>query len=1121
MSSSRPNGATKGGANDIVLSQRFSDIPSTLDIPVHLEQKDEDDADAVEIYLENLSDPNELCSLLEIEHAAPRYWMTVALAYAKQGKMDYAIETVIRGGDLLQENNSRGTLSIVSCLCWMYLWKSRKAPRLAPEGVPISEAKTKEYYLQLAVSALNDASRINSSFPPLFLARGVLYLLKASLQAPSKPTAAIGTSVDSEKADLLRGALKSFEDANRASQGKNMLAVMGKSRVLFSLGKYPEALAGYQEVLAKMPDFVDPDPRVGIGYCLWKLGFKEDAKVAWERSLEINHDSKIATILIGLYYLDASSSIPVQSPEFIRLYKKAMTVYIQKSFKLDSNFPLTCATFAGYFISRKSFPETSISLQVMAGTYLGGKSITLAASIEQAIAIAAQMMLAGGGGNSGYLPAKFGAAQLFILQNDIGEAKLRLEKMVQHPRNYEAKTLLGTLLAEEAVGNHYVAPKDDKSAHRAIRLLESVRASWKDSKSTHLPDAAVLLKLARLYETEYPDKALQCLLQVEQLEIDRIAELEDHIDVKESSETQTDLRNALRHFSPPQLTNNIGCFYFQANNYELASEMFEAALRGCMRLGEKDDDTDTDIDALITTISFNLGRSYEARDLTDQAVEVYERLLNQHDNYTDALTRLAYIKLCQSPRDKGPDSVAKLYEDNSTDLEVRALYGWYLGKVNSRQRPNNIAEDPELRHYKHTLQYHDKHDRYALVGMGSLYLQSAREMRRGTDQEKQKRSAMYGKAVEFFEKVLQLDPQNAYAAQGIAIALIEDKKDLQTALLILYKVQDTIKDAYVYVNLGHIYSEMRQYSRAIESYGIALSKENKLKHPTILACLGRVWLNKGKADRDLNAYQMALECSQQALNASPEQVHLKFNVAFVQIQLATTIGRCSKSNMSPRLAIAALDEIAAHPECPYPKDDVDQRANMARNTLRKQLERAIASQKEYEEKNKEQLRASRERRQAQLRRREEERQEALEKESERRARIRQEREETAIRDRELAEQRVKEQLAIAAEMTMDSETGTQIERKRKAPKTKDAEDEPVPKKRRLAKKESAKYKSAEIVADSDDDSVLQRAEMTLEKKDVGGVSDNTVEDEDPETGSRYRSQKQSRRTRIVDESDEE
>lgn len=219
------------------------------------------------------------------------------------------------------------------------------------------------------------------------------------------------------------------------------------------------------------------------------------------------------------------------------------------------------------------------------------------------------------------------------------------------------------------------------------------------------------------------------------------------------------------------------------------------------------------------------------------------------------------------------------------------------------------------------------------------------------------------------------------------------------------------------------------------------------------------------------------------------------------------------------LAIATLDEIAIHPQCPYPKDDINQRANMARNTLRKQLERAIASQKEYEEKNKEQLRATIERRQTEFRRQEEERQEALEKERKRLARIKKEREEIAIRDRELAKQRAEQESAIvAAQMTMDSETGTQIKRKRKAPKTKserrpknkhgkkinansdDTEDELLPKKRRLTKKESTKYKSAEIVADSDDDSVLQQTKFELEKTDSPRSDRNSVDEHDSDVG---------------------
>ena len=73
------------------------------------------------------------------------------------------------------------------------------------------------------------------------------------------------------------------------------------------------------------------------------------------------------------------------------------------------------------------------------------------------------------------------------------------------------------------------------------------------------------------------------------------------------------------------------------------------------------------------------------------------------------------------------------------------------------------------------------------------------------------------------------------------------------------KIRDTIKDANVYVNIGHIYAELRQYSKAIESYEAALSKEGKGDDPGILACVGRTWLNKGKHERNLSAIKPALE----------------------------------------------------------------------------------------------------------------------------------------------------------------------------------------------------------------------------------------------------------------------
>lgn len=65
------------------------------------------------------------------------------------------------------------------------------------------------------------------------------------------------------------------------------MALLGKARVQYSLGKYADSLGLYQKVLELEPRMLDPDPRIGIGCCLWQLGHKEDAKNAWQRSLEL------------------------------------------------------------------------------------------------------------------------------------------------------------------------------------------------------------------------------------------------------------------------------------------------------------------------------------------------------------------------------------------------------------------------------------------------------------------------------------------------------------------------------------------------------------------------------------------------------------------------------------------------------------------------------------------------------------------------------------------------------------------------------------------------------------------------------------------------------------------
>ncbi|KAI9841496.1 MAG: hypothetical protein M1837_000657 [Sclerophora amabilis] len=1089
----------------ILANKRFSDIPSAIDIPV---QGGLDAEEAVEVNLEDLfEDPTELCTLLENEGAARSFWMIIALAYAKQRKVDHAIEMLTKGLGAMARGGPKEKLSILSCLCWLYLWKSREAPRLIPEGTLVSEARTKDFYLQASTATLNEASRINPSFPPLFLARGVLYLLRASLQPPAKPSGS-GSQDQSERLDNLRQAAKCFEDALRVSGGKNMMAVLGKSRAQFSMGRYSDALDGYQEVLLKMPGLTDPDPRIGAGCCFWQLGYKDDAKIAWERSLEINPSSKIANILLGLYYLNSSASLDTSDPKFIALYKKAMTEYTQRAFKLDKDSPLTCATFGGYFLSRKAMPTveslarkaielTDVNAVASDGWYLLARKEHLSNETSRSSDFYRRADEARGGGDRGYLPAKFGIAQLQILLNDLDGAKFRLEKIIQHSKNLEAMVLLGTLYAEDVFANQGSGLKEDKSGEskKAIALLETVRMAWKDSKKNTSPDASVLLNLARLYEADQPEKSLQCLQQVEKMEMDEIPD----DDRPEDIEDEAVLMDMLREHLPPQLLNNAGCFQYQAEKYHAARGLFQTALSACVKIADRDDTFDTD--ALVTTISYNLARTYEADNMLDEAKKVYEGLLERHDDYTEANARLAHISLRQSPGDEGPKRITKLIQTDPTNLEVRGLYGWFLSK--SKKRSMNIAEDSEQRHYKHTLQHHDKHDRYSLTGMGNIYLTTAREMRRDTDSDKEKRRNMYGKAVEFFDKALQLDPRNAYAAQGIAIALVEDRKEHGTAVQMFTKIRDTVKDSSVLVNLGHLYAELKQYSRAIENYEAALSKD-RVNDAQILACLGRVWLLKGKQDKNIAAMKNSLDYSHKARDIAKDQLHFQFNIAFVQIQVAQLVYTLNESqrtleevqNAAHGLdeAIESLTTIAQAKNPPYPKNEIEQRANMGRNTMRRQLERAVQSQREYEEKNAAKLHQAREIRQAELKRREEEKRKAEEIALEQKRRIAEERHRMQERDRELAERREEEERKKEElEYTTDEETGEKVKRKKRAGggKRKKAEEDVetdgtgsgADGYRESGRK--SRGKSANRAPASDDEGVAPKKRRKLERKNAG------------------------------------
>lgn len=826
---------------------------------------------------------------------------------------------------------------------------------------------------------------------------------------------------------------------------------------------------------------------------------------------------------------------------------------------------MTCALFGSYFLLRKNYStadalarkaieHTDVMPIASDGWYLLARMAHYEGATERAGEYYNRSDQARGGGDKGYLPAKFGAVQMQVMNKDYGGAKLRLEKMIQQTKNPESMVLLGALQAEEIFELQKSGNKEDKSSEirRAINLLESVRLLWRDESKIISPDESVLIYLSRLYEQTAPEKSMQCLTQLEQMQLADVPEELRPQDV----ENEDQMKMALRENLPPELLNNMGCFLYQADKVEAAQTMFQIALNACAKTKEKEG---RDTDALVTTISYNLGRAYEAVNMPEEAKRVYDELLERHKDYTDANARLTYIALRQSPTDEGPKKMAQLYETESGNLEVRALFGWYLSK--SKKRVANLAEDHEQRHYKHTLQYFDKHDRYSLTGMGNVHLHTARDMRRDTEQDKEKRRRMYERAVEFFDKALQLDPKNAYAAQGIAIALVDDKKDHASAVHIFSKVRDTLRDASVYLNLGHVFAELRQYSRSIEHYETALAKDRP-RDAQILTCLGRVWLLKGKQEMNLPAMRTALDYAQRAGGVSTGQLHMEFNVAFVQYQIASLTYGLPETQKSVhdieaaleglKEAVETFDRISKAKNPPYPAGSLEQRASMGRNTIIKQLERALQNQKDYEEKNATKLKQAREARDAEMRRREEEVRKAQEIEQERKKKVMEERQQMIEEAQKLAEQRAEEERAREeAEFTTEEESGNKVKRKKRTTKRKkkaddfvtddespgkarstepdsEGETETAPKKRRRLERRSGgrvqnKYKSNEMVVDSDEEDtggVYGEASGRDETDHDEAMRDGNPDEEDEEVVQRRRT-KPRRRVADDDEEDED
>lgn len=936
--------------------------------------------------------------------------------------------------------------------------------------------KSKSDYHALATSFANKAFPLDKQWSVNVLARGAL-------------SGVVGN---------FDNGLSAYDSILQQSVNANLFANLGKARFLYHKKNYRGALKLYQTVLRGRDNF-NPDPRIGIGLCFWHLNQKTMALAAWERALELNPTSVPVNTLLGLYWMDEAVN-DVYSSSFAKNYKKAIN-YTQAAYKSNPNYPAADLILANYLFSKKDTDKV-IKLSERAICYSDVPSVISQAyfwigrahhnvnDFEDALKY---YKLAEQHNKSNILP-RIGKGLVEIAQGS-PEALLTFEKVVaDNPKSTEALFLLALLYVQRS-------NRDKQKKVQAVALLEKFMRLCKEQDES--PPIEALLTLSKMTEDKNSTTSLNTLNEVIQL-----LTLQD-VPVY------------------PELYNNIGVLHYGKGSYDSARTFFEKALDALKDSPEKSD--------IKTTIDYNIARLEDASGNIELAFKLYNQILEKYPDYLDARIRTTYLALALNEADSA-DKVKALMDDHGNNLEVRALYGWYLRRI-KKPPAKNLSEDIEQKHYKHSLVDYDKHDTYSLIGLGNLYLSIAREIRVNNSADAEKKEKTYFKAAELFDKALQIDSSNAYAAQGVAIILAETKR-ADIALPIFGKVRETLNDISIHINMGDCLVELKEYSKAIECYEIAQQRFGKENDAQLMTLLGRAWYARGMRERSLVALKQALKYTEKASELSPENAAFKFNVAFVKFQIASfvqktaanlrTIEDIEAASKGLTEAIGLLKEVATAKYPPFPPSDLEQRSIMGQNTILKQLERALVEQKEYESKTQDKLEQGRKIREAERIKHEEEQRKKKEAEEARQRALDEEREQLQAQAREWTEQQIQEK--IENEKLQEEEKESKKRNGTKEPRSRKKKDGEEKAAKRSRKRKGVK--STSDVESSDFESEPEPEGSPVNDDLFGDEEENSAKETDEEDAAEFKKRSASpeqveheitkkRRVNQIDDDDED
>ena len=672
-------------------------------------------------------------------------------------------------------------------------------------------------------------------------------------------------------------ARKEFEAASsRNCNGKPSIAgTLALARLNFGTGHYTKALQLYRNALRNYPS-APPEVRLGIAACQLRLGEVSKAEGAYRRVLEL--DPMCTQALLGLAVMELAVGASAEATQRgSRLLAQAFaedphnphTLALLAHFSLQQGLAAPALRLAKAAMECADKDDRALRAEVVT---LLGRAHHANGELSDALQYYKQALIL----EPNQPTARLAKGQLDAMRGDVKGAVDNLETLLdERPGWIDALRVVSPLI-----------PRIYQGASAVPSARHFKEAADRDGK-----DASLWEMLGDVLAGSDPSSALAAYNTAINLhrKASNAAASASNGGANSTTDTTTQIAgngavgengNANSAASiPSRLLNNAAVLQFRSGNPVAASQLVSESIASAQGGGLSELGPQAQV-----TLGYNAARVREAIGDLNGAEAEYKALLAQFPQYSDCHLRLACIYKARGDIRNAEDWAQRAAEASGRSADALALLaGLHLARRDLPAAKKNLEELQQS-----VAQKQMRLESYARVALANVHLYSIA----GDPHEDASRNRSEGlltHALNQYKRVLEKDPGNIFAANGLGCVLAECGR-LNEAKEVFLSVQEAaagtdgffrLPDAWV--NLAGVYAGMREYAAAETTYINAMRRFPEIRGDS------RVHLYLARAQYDGGRGEAALRTLSRTVHLSPRDLRIRFNLSYVLQQLGSMV----------------------------------------------------------------------------------------------------------------------------------------------------------------------------------------------------------------------------------------